>query len=117
MDIKSTGNRKNSLSYMVHGPSKQIRTLRELTRLRQKYVQQRASDHNRLINCLTVNNYKLDMVFSNVRGISASRIIDLILSFFYLFRQFIYMVPDDLQFLSLEFIEFESVAHQGGQAP
>ena len=33
-----------------------------------------------------------------------------LVQFFYLFRQFIYMVPDDLQFLSLEFIEFESVA-------
>ena len=71
---------RNGMTKSSYIPSKQIRTLRELTRLRQKYVQQRASDHNRLINCLTVNNYKLDMVFSNVRGISASRIIDLILS-------------------------------------
>ncbi len=35
-----------------------------------------------------------------------------LVQFFYLFRQFIYMVPDDLQFLSLEFIEFELVLCQ-----
>lgn len=71
---------RNGMTKSSYIPNKQIRTLRELTRLRQKYVQQRTSDHNRLINCLTVSNYKLDMVFSNVRGKSASRIVDLILS-------------------------------------
>lgn len=71
---------RNGMTKSSYIPNKQIRILRELTRLRQKYVQQRTSDHNRLINCLTVSNYKLDMVFSNVRGKSASRIVDLILS-------------------------------------
>ncbi|WP_289756116.1 IS110 family transposase [Faecalibaculum rodentium] len=71
---------RNGMTKSSYIPNKQIRTLRELTRLRQKYVQQRTSDHNRLINCLTVSNYKLDMVFSNVRRRSAFLIINLILS-------------------------------------
>lgn len=61
-------------------PSKLIRELHSNTRLKKKYVQQRASDVNRLINVFTRNNYKQDMVFSSIRGRSASRIIKWILS-------------------------------------
>lgn len=73
-------NYKNGQTEGSYIPSAQIRELRDLSRLRKKYIQQRSAEHNRLINCLTVNNYKLDMVFSDVRGQTASRIINLIIS-------------------------------------
>lgn len=61
-------------------PSADFQELRDTSRQRRKYVQMRTAEHNRLINCLTTNNYKLDMVFSDVRGKSATRIINLIMS-------------------------------------
>lgn len=61
-------------------PSADFRELRATSRQRRKYVQIRTAEHNRLINCLTTNNYKLDMVFSDIRGKSATRIINLIIS-------------------------------------
>lgn len=61
-------------------PDIEIRDLRILTRLRKKYIQQRSADRNRLINILTRHNYKLDMVFSDIHGTSATRIITLLTS-------------------------------------
>lgn len=61
-------------------PQKDFRILRELTRYRYKLVNMRSSEKNRFQNALTSGNCKLDMVFTDVFGKSASNIIDLILS-------------------------------------
>lgn len=61
-------------------PQKDFRILRELTRYRYKLVNMRSSEKNRFQNTLTSGNCKLDMVFTDVFGKSASNIIDLILS-------------------------------------
>lgn len=61
-------------------PSKNIRILRELTRYKFKLTNMRSSEKNRYQNALTVGNCKLDMVFSDVFGKSASNIANLILS-------------------------------------
>lgn len=61
-------------------PNRTIRELRSYQRLKVKYIQARAADKNRIINVLTKNNYKLDMVFSSVHGVSSTKIINLILS-------------------------------------
>lgn len=60
-------------------PDWTIRKLRELMRLRTKYVQQCTQEKNRLINSLTCRNYKLDMVFSSVFSKSAQKIINLLI--------------------------------------
>lgn len=61
-------------------PQKDFRILRELTRYKYKLVNMRSSEKNRFQNALTSGNCKLDMVFTDVFGKSASNIIDLILS-------------------------------------
>ena len=61
-------------------PQKDFRILRELTRYKYKLVNMRSSEKNRYQNALTSGNCKLDMVFADVFGKSASNIIDLILS-------------------------------------
>ena len=61
-------------------PSKDIRILREFTRYQYKLINTRSSEKNRFQNALTVENCKIDMVFSDVFGKSASSIINLILS-------------------------------------
>lgn len=61
-------------------PSKDIRVLRELTRYLYKLTCMTSSEKNRYQNALTVGNCKIDMVFSDVFGKSASSIINLILS-------------------------------------
>lgn len=61
-------------------PSKDIRILRELTRYKFKLTSVRSSEKNRYQNALTVGNCKLDMVFSDIFGKSASNIANLILS-------------------------------------
>lgn len=61
-------------------PQKDFRILRELTRYMYKLVNIRSSEKNRFQNALTSGNCKLDMVFTDVFGKSASNIIDLILS-------------------------------------
>ncbi|MFR2821114.1 MAG: IS110 family transposase [Thomasclavelia sp.] len=61
-------------------PSKDIRILREFTRYQYKLINTRSSEKNRFQNALTVGNCKIDMVFSDVFGKSASSIINLILS-------------------------------------
>ena len=61
-------------------PSKDIRVLRELTRYNYKLVCMTSSEKNRYQNALTVGNCKVDLVFSDVFGKSASSIINLILS-------------------------------------
>ena len=61
-------------------PSKDIRILREFTRYQYKLINTRSSEKNRFQNALTVGNCKIDMVFSDVFGKSASSIINLILA-------------------------------------
>ena len=61
-------------------PEKDIRILREFTRYQYKFVNIRSSEKNRFQNALTVGNCKLDLVFTDVFGKSASSIVDTILS-------------------------------------
>ena len=61
-------------------PSKDIRVLRELTRYLYKLTCMNSSEKNRYQNALTVGNCKIDLVFYDVFGKSASSIINLILS-------------------------------------
>jgi len=56
-------------------PPDDIRQLRDLCRYWQKLTWCTTGEKNRAQNCLTVSNYKLDGVFSNVFGKSASAII------------------------------------------
>ena len=56
-------------------PPEDIRQLRDLCRYYQKLVWMTTGEKNRFQNCLTVSNLKLDDVFSNVFGKSASAII------------------------------------------
>lgn len=61
-------------------PEKDIRILRELTRYLFKLINTRSSEKNRFQNALTVGNCKVDMVFTDTFGKSASSIVNLILS-------------------------------------
>ncbi|MFA9378893.1 MAG: IS110 family transposase [Lachnotalea sp.] len=61
-------------------PCREIRMLRELFRYRCKLIGHRASEKNRLQNCLTVSNIALASVLSDSFGKSASAIIDYILT-------------------------------------
>ena len=61
-------------------PAKDIRILREFTRYQYKLINARCSEKNRFQNALTVGNCKLDLVFTDVFGKSASSIVDTILS-------------------------------------
>ena len=56
-------------------PPEDIRQLRDLCRYWQKLVWVCNGEKNRAQNCLTVSNFKLDSVFSNVFGKSASAIV------------------------------------------
>jgi transposase len=56
-------------------PPKPIRQLRDLTRYRQKLVQQRASELNRLQKFLEDANIKLSSVVSDISGVSAQEMI------------------------------------------
>ena len=56
-------------------PPEEIRQLRDLCRYYMKLIWNTTGEKNRAQNCLTVSNYKLDGVFSNVFGKSASAII------------------------------------------
>lgn len=60
-------------------PPADIRQLRDLVRYRFKLTNYTTGEKNRVQNCLTVSNIKLDDVFSNVFGKSASAIIDRLL--------------------------------------
>jgi len=56
-------------------PPKPIRQLRDLTRYRQKLVQQRSSELNRLQKFLEDANIKLSSVVSDINGLSAQEMI------------------------------------------
>jgi transposase len=56
-------------------PPEDIRQLRDLCRYWVKLTQYNTGEKNRAQNCLTVSNFKLDSVFSNVFGKSASAIV------------------------------------------
>lgn len=60
-------------------PPEDIRQLRDLCRYWQKLTWCLTGEKNRAQNCLTVSNFKLDSVFSNVFGKSASAIINQLL--------------------------------------
>ena len=57
-------------------PPEDIRQLRDLCRYWVKLTSYTTGEKNRAQNCLTVSNFKLDSVFSNVFGKSASAIIN-----------------------------------------
>ena len=57
-----------------------IRVLRDLLRYMRKLINMRSSEKNRVLNCLTVSNMKLDDVFTDVHGKSARSIILYILT-------------------------------------
>jgi len=57
-------------------PPFDIRQLRDLCRYHAKLTYMMTSEKNRSQNCLTTCNFKLDAVFSDVFGKSASRILD-----------------------------------------
>lgn len=61
-------------------PPPDIRQLRDLMRYRQKLTNMLSGEKNRILNCLTVSNMKLDDVFSDVFGKSSRSIIDYILA-------------------------------------
>ena len=60
-------------------PPADIRQLRDLVRYRWKLTNFTTGEKNRARNCLTVSNFKLDDVFSDVFGKAASAITDRIL--------------------------------------
>jgi len=60
-------------------PPEDIRQLRDLCRYWAKLTYCTTGEKNRAQNCLTVSNFKLDDVFSNVFGKSATAIIDQLL--------------------------------------
>lgn len=55
-------------------PPPDIRHLRDLIRYRIKLTNMQSGEKNRILNCLTVSNLKLDDVFSDVFGKSARSI-------------------------------------------
>ena len=57
-------------------PPPLTRHLRELCRYHAKLTYMNSSEKNRGLNCLTICNFKLDDVFSDVFGASATRILD-----------------------------------------
>lgn len=57
-------------------PPKEIRELRDLVRLKRKYIQQTSADKNRLIKTLEDANIKLSSVVTDVFGVSATKIIN-----------------------------------------
>ena len=56
-------------------PPEAIRQLRDLCRYWQKLTWCTTGEKNRAQNCLTVSNFKLDSMFGNVFGKSASAIV------------------------------------------
>jgi transposase len=60
-------------------PPVDIRHLRDLCRYHAKLTYANVSEKNRAQNCLTTGNFKLDDVFSDVFGASASRILEKLL--------------------------------------
>ena len=60
-------------------PPPLIRQLRDLCRYHSKLTSMCSSDKNRAQNCLTMCNFKLDDVFTDVFGKSATRILDALL--------------------------------------
>ncbi len=62
-------------------PPEAVRQLRDLCRYYTKLTNVNTSEKNRGQNCLTVCNFKLDDVFSDVFGKSASRVMDKLLEY------------------------------------
>ena len=60
-------------------PSRSQRDLRDLVRYRRKLVQQQSAEHNRMIRIFEDANLKLSSVFSNIRGMTCTRVIDAII--------------------------------------
>jgi len=57
-------------------PPYDIRQLRDLCRYHMKLTYMNTSEKNRSQNCLTTCNFKLDAVFSDIFGTSATRVLD-----------------------------------------
>ena len=60
-------------------PPEDIRSLRDLCRYRAKITHATSSEKNRVQNCLTMCNFKLDDVFTDVFGKSGTRVLDALL--------------------------------------
>jgi transposase len=61
-------------------PPKDIRALREIARYRFKLVCMKASEKNRIQNCMTVSNIGIASVLSDPFGVTATQIIDYLLT-------------------------------------
>ena len=61
-------------------PPHDIRQLRDLCRYHMKLTYMNTSEKNRSQNCLTTCNFKLDAVFSDIFGKSATRILEALIS-------------------------------------
>ena len=61
-------------------PSKDFRILKEFRRYRYKLTNTKFSEKNRFTNALTVGNFKLDMVFSDIFSKSSQSIINIIMN-------------------------------------
>lgn len=61
-------------------PPKDIRALREITRYRFKLVCMKASEKNRIQNCMTVSNIGIANVLSDPFGVTATQVISYLLS-------------------------------------
>lgn len=71
---------KMGLVHSSYVPSKDFRILREFTRYRYKLTNTKSSEKNRFTNALTVDNCKLDIVFSDIFGKSSQSIINVVLN-------------------------------------
>lgn len=60
-------------------PPKQQRELRDLTRYRRTLIQQVASEKNRIVRMLEDSNVKLSSVLSSTNGVTATKLIDLLI--------------------------------------
>lgn len=60
-------------------PPKEQRNLRDLTRYRVKLIESAASNKNRIIRILEDANIKLSSVLSNMSGVTASQLIDILI--------------------------------------
>lgn len=71
---------RNGMTRNSYIPEQNIRNLREMSRMRKNYVQNRTAEHNVLLACFASHGLKLDTVFSDIRGSSATKITNLIIS-------------------------------------
>lgn len=57
-------------------PEREIREARDISRRRTKLVQDRADEIRRILNVLVISNFRVDLIFSDISGQSAMRVIN-----------------------------------------